>query len=394
MKAVELLIHFHYKQRFQISPVFPLLKNEFPVLPLEDRLPLTCQRIAEGIENQLHTGVQIYVSQQGETIADAGIGEARPGVPMTETTINLWLSAGKPLTAMAIARLWEQGKLSLDDRVANLIPEFGTLGKEPITLLHILNHTAGFRPVETGWPELNWEETIQRICNSPLEENWQIGKSAGYHVSSSWFILGEVLQQITNQRFPELIRELILEPLGMHESWIGMPHDVYEQQQANIASVYQREKGEMQLTDWHEEPRCLKPSPGGNARGPIRELGWFYECLLNQGMPVFEPQTVETMTTRHRTGAFDLTLQHIVDYGLGFIINSNRYGDATVPYGFGKYASEQTFGHGGSQSSIAFADPEHELVVAVVANGRPGEPKHQRRAKEINEAIYEDLKLS
>ena len=251
--------------------------------PLEERLPLTCQRIGEGIDNQLHTGVQIYVSLQGEVIADAGIGEARPGVPMTESTINLWLSAGKPLTAMAIARLWEQGKLSLDDQVTRFIPDFGTLGKEPITFLHLLNHTAGFRPIDTGWPETDWEETIQRICDAPLEENWQIGKSAGYHVTSSWFILGEILQRITNQPFPKLIRELILEPLGMTESWIGMPLEVYEQQQENIAYVYQREKGEMLLTDWHAAPRCLKPSPGGNARGPIRELGWFYECLLNQG---------------------------------------------------------------------------------------------------------------
>ncbi|QDV50255.1 serine hydrolase domain-containing protein [Gimesia fumaroli] len=362
--------------------------------PLQDRLPTTHQRILEGIEQELHTGVQIYVSYQGAVIADTGVGEARPGVPMTENTINLWLSAGKPLTAMAIARLWEQGKLDLDDRVTRFIPEFGTHGKEPITLLHLLNHTAGFRPVNTGWPELSWNETLQRIYDAPLEENWQIGKTAGYHVTSSWFILGEVLQRLTEKPYPKLIRELILEPLGMTDSWVGMPPEVYEQVQDNIAYVYQREKGEMQLTDWHAAPRCVTPSPGGNARGPIHELGWFYECLLNEGMPLFEPQTVETMTSRHRVGEFDLTLQHTVDYGLGFIVNSNRYGAETVPYGFGQYASEATFGHGGSQSSIAFADPERELVVAVVANGRPGEPKHQRRAKEINDAIYEDLGLT
>lgn len=361
---------------------------------LQDRLPTTYQRILEGIEQELHTGVQIYVSHQGAVIADTGVGEARPGIPMTKDTINLWLSAGKPLTAMAIARLWEQGKLNLDDRVTKIIPEFGTLGKEPITILHLLNHTAGFRPVDTGWPELSWNETLQRIFDAPLEENWQIGKTAGYHVTSSWFILGEILQRVTGQQYPKLIRELILEPLGMTDSWVGMPADVYDKVQNNIAYVYQREKGEMQLTDWHTAPRCVNPSPGGNARGPIRELGWFYECLLSEGMPLFEPQTVETMTSRHRVGEFDLTLQHIVDYGLGFIVNSNRYGDETVPYGFGKYASEVTFGHGGSQSSIAFADPERELVVAIVANGRPGEPKHQRRAKEINDAIYEDLGLT
>ncbi|QDU02567.1 Esterase EstB [Gimesia chilikensis] len=361
---------------------------------LSDRLPTTEQRILAGIEAGLHTGVQIYVSHQGETIADTGVGEARPGVPMTAETINLWLSAGKPLTAMAIARLWEQGQLSLDDRVTRFIPEFGTHGKEPITLLHILNHTAGFRNVDPGWPELSWEESLQRICDAPLEENWQIGKSAGYHVSSSWFILGEVLQRITETAYPQAMRELILEPLGMTVSWLGMPAEVYDQSKENIAYVYQRDKGEMLLTDWHEAPRCVKASPGGNARGPIRELGWFYECLLNAGMPLFEPQTVETMTTRHRVDEFDLTLQHKVDYGLGFIVNSNRYGAKTVPYGFGEAASEPTFGHGGSQSSIAFADPERELVVAVVANGRPGEPKHQRRAKEINDAIYADLGLN
>ena len=361
---------------------------------LQDRLPTTHQRILEGIEKELHTGVQIYVSHQGDVIADTGVGEARPGVPMTESTINLWLSAGKPLTAMAIARLWEQGKLGLDDRVTKFIPEFGTRGKDPITLLHLLNHTAGFRPVDTGWPELSWNETLERIYDASLEENWQIGKTAGYHVTSSWFILGEVLQRLSEKPYPELMQELILEPLGMTDSWVGMPTDVYERVQDNIAYVYQREKGEMQLTDWHEPPRCLKPSPGGSARGPIRELGWFYECLLNEGMPLFEPQTIETMTNRHRIDKFDLTLQHKVDYGLGFIVNSNRYGDETVPYGFGKYASEETFGHGGSQSSIAFADPVRELVVAVVANGRPGEPKHQRRAKEINDAIYEDLGLT
>jgi len=364
------------------------------VSTLPDRLPTTHQCILAGLQKGLHTGIQIYVSHQGETVADTGVGEARPGVPMTADTINLWLSAGKPLTAMAIARLWEQGKLDLDDQVTRFIPEFGTRGKEPITILHLLNHTAGFRPVETGWPELNWQETLQRICESPLEENWQIGKTAGYHVTSSWFILGEILQRITGVSYPRAMRELILEPLGMSHSWLGMTPEEFAQHQSDIAYVYQREKGEMLLTDWHEAPRCITPSPGGNARGPIRELGWFYECLLNEGMPLFEPQTVETMSTRHRIDEFDLTLQHKVDYGLGFIVNSNRYGAQTVPYGFGEAASETTFGHGGSQSSIAFADPEKELVVAVVANGRPGEPKHQRRAKEINDAIYADLGLA
>ena len=57
---------------------------------LTERLPVTCQLILEGIENELHTGVQLYISQGGEIVADGGVGEARPGVSMTaETNFNL-----------------------------------------------------------------------------------------------------------------------------------------------------------------------------------------------------------------------------------------------------------------------------------------------------------------
>ncbi|MGV2337113.1 MAG UNVERIFIED_CONTAM: hypothetical protein LVR18_24495 [Planctomycetaceae bacterium] len=52
------------------------------------------------------------------------------------------------------------------------------------------------------------------------------------------------------------------------------------------------------------------------------------------------------MTARHRVGAFDQTLQHIVDFGLGVICNSNVWGVDTVPYGFGRWSSSGAFGHG------------------------------------------------
>jgi len=65
-----------------------------------------------------------------------------------------------------------------------------------------------------------------------------------------------------------------------------------------------------------------------------------------------------------------------------------------VPYGYGRFASDATFGHSGAQSSCAFADPEHELVVAWVTNGTPGERPHQKRHREINHAVYEYLNLA
>src|SRR5262249_9774450 len=101
-------------------------------------------------------------------------------------------------------------------------------------------------------------------------------------------------------------------------------------------------------------------------------------------------ETLSEMVRRHRIGQFDQTLAHVVDFGFGFIINSQQYGDG-VPYGYGRYASPTTFGHGGSQSSQGFCDPENELVVAWLFNGRPGEGQHQRRARAFNEALYRDL---
>ena len=60
---------------------------------------------------------------------DAAGGEARPGVAMEPSTITMWFSSGKVVTAIAIAQLWEQGRLGLDDRVVEYLPAF-TNGKE------------------------------------------------------------------------------------------------------------------------------------------------------------------------------------------------------------------------------------------------------------------------
>ncbi len=66
----------------------------------------------------------------------------------------------------------------------------------------------------------------------------------------------------------------------------------------------------------------------------------------------------------------------------------------TVPYGFGPHASEQAYGHSGYQSSIGFADPEHDLAVGIVFNGMPGEKAHHKRIYSVLGALYTDLGLA
>jgi len=120
--------------------------------------------------------------------------------------------------------------------------------------------------------------------------------------------------------------------------------------------------------------------------------------LLNggelDGVRILSADTIKQFTSRQRVGLFDLSFKHIVDFGFGFIVNSNRYGADTVPYGFGPHASDETFGHNGFQSTSAFADPRHGLVAVIIPNGTPGDVVHEQRLREMLGALYEDLALA
>ena len=119
----------------------------------------------------------------------------------------------------------------------------------------------------------------------------------------------------------------------------------------------------------------------------MRQLVRLYEMLLGRrsARRCSDPRAGERamMTARPRVGLFDETFRHELDWGLGIIPNNRRYGVDTVPYGYGRHASDAAFGHSGSQSSVAFADPEHELCVAVVLNGTCGERRHQARIRAL-----------
>jgi CubicO group peptidase (beta-lactamase class C family) len=364
-------------------------------------LPRTMALLQKGRQDGLHLGAQLYVSLRGETVADLALGEARPGVTMRTDTLTLWFSSGKPITAVAIAQLGESNRLSMEDRVSRFVPEFASGGKGAVTIRHLLTHTGGFRAADQLPDDLEWGETIDRICATPLETGWVPGEKAGYHLFSSWFVLGEIVRRIDGRPINQYAREMILEPSGMDDSWLGVPTGRLADYGNRIGWVFVSSAGLLAPhSPWNTGQAVSAVRPGGNARGPIRELARFYECLLaimsNRAMgtaAILKAETIRNLTSRHRVELFDHTFRHTLDFGLGFLLNSNRYGADTVPYGYGRHASESAFGHSGSQSSCAFADPEQQLVVAWTCNGLPGEPRHQKRARDINTALYEDLGL-
>ena len=352
----------------------------------------------EGRASGLHLGGQIYIAQRGVVRADLAYGEAAPGVPLNRDHILPWLSSSKPLAAILLGQCYERGELSWDDPVSRFLPEFAANGKQHITLKHLLTHTGGIRGTGRYHPGQTWEEIIADICAMPLEANWVPGETAGYHIASSWFILGEVIQRLSGLGYSQAVQQFIAQPLGLTDTFVGMSVADYQSREPRMATMWLTEKGQCQPQPFTSPEWACWCSPGGGGRGPIHELGRIYEDLLASwhGRParLLQPATLRLMTQRHRQGLFDLTFQHRMDWGLGLIINSAQYGAQTVPYGFGLRATPQTFGHSGFQSSCGMADPEHELVIALVMNGTPGEARNNKRFRQLLTAIYEDLGLT
>jgi CubicO group peptidase (beta-lactamase class C family) len=342
--------------------------------------------LEQGIADGTQPGAQLYVSQGGETVVDAALGEARPGVPMTPDSLVTWFSMTKAITAVSVAQQWERGNLDVEARVVHYIPEFGAHGKDAITLRHLLTHTAGI-PNADGileakpWRESN-ADSLARIYDARLD--YEPGTRAGYHAAAGMTVLGEVVARVSGKPYADYVRAEIFEPLGMHDCWVGMPEEWHAAYGDRIAHMFNTEGDAPFALGFVDTPRAVaNPMPAGNGRGPIRQVGRMYEALLHGGL--LDPVTVAAVSARHRTEMLDETYGIVVDYGLGLAIDT---------FAMGRHSSRRAFGHGGHQSSVAFCDPEHDVVLALVCNGMPGRERHNARLDAVSTAAYVDLGIA
>lgn len=399
-----------------------------------DPLPRTLDRLLQGLEDRLHLGAALFVSLRGQTVADLVLGEAAPGELLTHHHLLPYLSSGKPLTALAIAWLWERKLLKLDDPVVRFLPHVTGGGKDAITLRHCLTHTAGLRNAISAWTRQHPSDIQNTLARAAVEPGWTVGKTAGYHVASTWYLLGQVVHAVATKPLEAFLREFILTPLGMTSVRLTFTPDQWHDPSLRRMVMHDTSKsyiirspastepesprgpevfpgppsaGTEATADhdrqppapmsWENPDVAATPRPGSGFRGTARDLARLYEFLLGYFEPpthVLGHTTREALTTRHRVGLTDLTFRAKVDWALGFICESSHYNQGPIPYQFGPHASPRTFGHGGNQSSVGFADPEHGLAVALVYNGMPGDPRHDKRLRETLAALYTDLNLA
>jgi len=362
-----------------------------------DALPRTSTVIEDGMAAGLHLGAQVYVSQDRKVVADDGIGESRSGVSMTTDNMIVWFSMTKATMAVSTAQLWERGLVDLDDPVATYVPEFAANGKERVTLRHLLTHTGGFRPgdqvrSEAKDPEENFAEVVAGICATGIEDGWEPGKRAGYHLTCGMTMLAEVLRRVDGRFYSQYVRDEVFVPLGMDDCWVGMPLDKVEEYTAagRIGTMHSTAAGAaVPLAQLDSKMFLTHCSPGGGGRGPMNQLARMYEALLGNGerdgVRILGPQTVAAITARHRAAMFDETFGVVTDWGLGFGIDSGA---------MGRHCSPRTFGHGGAMSSMAYCDPEHGVVVAIQCNGMPSSEDHYKRFHAISNAVFEDLGIA
>lgn len=381
--------------------------------------PELVKSIEAGMAVGLHLGTVVHVRRRGEVLANfaVGVSGTDPVTPLRADQRLLWLSAGKPLTAMAVGILSDRGRVSFDAPVCDFIDDFARHGKDGVTVRHLLSHTHAYRPPRLDWSRLSRAQIIEQVCDARPIEGETPGQYAAYDPQTGWYLLSEIVERVTGQALHDFVRVEVLEPLGCVKASIGMDADEWTaaRTSGDMAVLHDttataRERADLMAAGesaatvgppvWKgdDAERAAARNPGGGAIGTAGELASIYQCLLDggktqEGVSLLRRSTVEEMTERQRIGLKDHAFGQIVDWGLGFLINSRRYGATVDAYGYGEYASDGTFGHGGMQSSSAYADPEHGLAVAIIFNSLPGEPKHQRRVYEVNSALYRDLGL-
>jgi CubicO group peptidase (beta-lactamase class C family) len=359
-------------------------------------LPATVAAIRAGAAEGLHVGAQLAVSyrDRSTTMVD---GLAAPGRPMQPDSMLPWFSATKLATAVAVLQQWERGSMAPDDPVAAYVPEFGAAGKERVTVRHLLTHTAALA-AKAGSAQ-GWDEVLATACSSSLVAGWEPGRRAAYSPRLGFHVLGEVVRRIDGRAFDAYVSEEVFEPLGMADAWLALTPGRWEAYGDRIGVMHHTAGSEPRVIDALSGPEGFSAVlPSSSAIGPASDLLRLLRMLLGagelDGVRVLGAQTVDAMCARHRAGLRDETFDAVIDWGLGVMVNSWQYEGRPAPYGYGNSASLRAFGHGGSQSSIAFADPDAGVAAVLIFNGMAGEAGHHRRSQPVIDALYADLGLA
>ena len=342
----------------------------------------------------LHSAMQKYVDDKSIAGAVAAIG-SREGIviseavgslnreqklPMNTDAVFRIASMTKPITAIAIMMLADEGKLAVDDPVEKHLPEFKdqlliesnrngiiTLKKpaRAIAVRDLLTHTSGMSGgYPTGIKDLYFQrnltlgESVAVSSQRPLE--YEPGLKWSY-CNAGIDTLGRIVEVVAGKPFEEFLEERLFVPLGMFDTTF-YPND---EQLQRLAALYESKNGELRPTGFQllgPSRKAKHPIPAGGLYSTAHDLGNLYRLMLTRGaigeLRLLSEKSVDEMTSI-RIGELPGGFTPGVSMGFGWQVTR-------VPEGVHSMLSAGSFGHGGAFGTQAWIDPQQDLFVILL----------------------------
>ena len=335
----------------------------------------------------MHPMVSMCLRHKGKTVLHRSIGQAR-GVNGAEavgaqldTPVCLF-SASKVVSAVLIHKLAEDGLLDLLNPVSYYIPAFAQNGKAGISIYQLLAHRAGVPGVPPGTSPsvlFDHQESLRLICEQPpLDID---GRILAYHAITGGIIATELVRVCTGLSMNEYLDQVIRKPMGFKSFTFGMPKSSrgteahnYSSGLANISLVGKHlEKilgadvdTVVALSNTDDFLGAIIPS--GNLYANADEACQFFQMLLQQGQwqgkQILSPLSVYRLTAEASRPQHDRSLIIPMRYSAGAMLGGRVMGlyGRNTPY---------AFGHLGFSNILCWADPQRDISVAVLNNGKP-----------------------
>jgi CubicO group peptidase (beta-lactamase class C family) len=195
-----------------------------PILPARDLTEL--QERLSGILKEANTpGMGVVIANRDGIVWSAGIGlaDVAAGKPATSTTLFRIASVSKTFVALAVLKLVEEGKLSLDAPVKGLVPEVAFANPweatDPVRVAHLLEHTTGWddiHPKEFAHSDPKPMTLAQGLAIGPESRTsrWRPGTRFSYS-NAGPAVAAAIVEKLTGKRFEDYVKETFFDPLGM-----------------------------------------------------------------------------------------------------------------------------------------------------------------------------------
>lgn len=261
-------------------------------------------------------------------------------------------------TTTSIMKLVSEGKISLDDKVSDYIPEFQKDTKSSVTIRHLLMHNSGLPAFRVYVDKITEREALlEAIAQEPLLND----PGEKYVYSDLGFILlGRIVEEVSGLPLDTYVRRQLFYPLGMSSSFYN-PANVGPWISNRIPpterdTVYRHK---LMLAEVHDERAYYLDGVAGHAGlfSNAYDLSVYAQMLMNggsyAGRQYLKPEVVKTFTTRQSPSG---------TRALGFDTKSETFSTA------GTLTSPAAYGHTGFTGTSLWIDPERNLAIIILTN--------------------------